>query len=63
MGISKDDHKVAREAAGGGGRRCGGRCSSLYFSKNIFCFSHVPGTASNAGNTLNRDIDKQESTV
>lgn len=52
MEIAKDNHKVVKE-----GLIC------LFFNKYFLCFSHVSGTVSNARNTLNWEIDKQESTM
>lgn len=53
MGIPKDNHKVVKE----------GSVICLFFNKYCLCFSHVSGTVSNARNTLNWEIDKQESTM
>lgn len=53
MGISKDNHKVIK----------GRGFIHLFLNKYFLCLSHVPGTVSDARNTLNQEIDKQERTA
>lgn len=49
--ISKNNHKVIKGVI------------SPFFDKDFLCFSHVLGTVSDAENTLNQEIDKQECTM